>query len=222
VSQISFGLVGAGGFGREVMPFVRASVSHAIGCSEKELRLYFLETGTVQHRMVNGVELISVDEFLSINGEKFYNCAIGSGHVRQMIDEQIAESAQLISLISPDSRNLTSNSLGIGAIMCPFSMLTSNAVVGKSFQCNIYAYAAHDAVVGNYVTFAPGVHCLGNVQIDDFAYIGAGAVIKQGRTGAPTRIGSGAIIGMGAVVTRDVEAGVTVVGNPARILTRDN
>ncbi|ESQ99725.1 hypothetical protein F753_08980 [Stutzerimonas chloritidismutans AW-1] len=54
----------------------------------------------------------------------------------------------------------------------------------------------------------------------DYAYIGTGAIIKQGRPGKPLRIGKGAVVGMGAVVTKDVADGAVVVGNPAKPLAR--
>jgi acetyltransferase-like isoleucine patch superfamily enzyme len=47
------------------------------------------------------------------------------------------------------------------------------------------------------------------------ASIGSGAVVLCG-----VRIGAGALVGAGAVVTRDVEPGEVVVGNPARVLAR--
>ena len=75
-------------------------------------------------------------------------------------------------------------------------------------------------MIGDFVTFAPGVKCNGNIHIQDHVYIGAGAVIKQGKPDQPLVIGAGAIVGMGAVVTKSVPPGATVVGNPARIVTK--
>ncbi|MOA44288.1 Maltose O-acetyltransferase [compost metagenome] len=50
------------------------------------------------------------------------------------------------------------------------------------------------------------------VSIGSNVWIGAGALILPGVT-----IGDDAIVGAGSVVTRDVEAGATVMGNPARV-----
>ena len=44
-------------------------------------------------------------------------------------------------------------------------------------------------------------------------------MIKQGTPDQPLVIGKEAIVGMGAVVTKSVPAGATVVGNPARIVS---
>jgi acetyltransferase-like isoleucine patch superfamily enzyme len=49
-------------------------------------------------------------------------------------------------------------------------------------------------------------------HVEDDASIGSGATILGG-----VRIGKGALVGAGAVVTRDVPAGATVYGNPARV-----
>lgn len=106
--------------------------------------------------------------------------------------------------------------LGEGSILCGFTQMTSNIRIGRYFHANIYSYVAHDCVIGDFVTFAPGVKCNGNIHIDDHAYVGTGAILKQGTPDKPLRIGRGAVIGMGAVVTKDVAPGETVVGNPAR------
>ncbi len=53
------------------------------------------------------------------------------------------------------------------------------------------------------------------IAIGDNAWIGGGAIVCPGVT-----IGADAVVGAGSVVTRDVPAGATVVGNPARPLSR--
>ena len=58
-----------------------------------------------------------------------------------------------------------------------------------------------------------GVETALPVTIEDRVWIGGGAILLPGIT-----IGREAIVGAGAVVTRDVPAGARVVGNPARIL----
>ncbi len=53
----------------------------------------------------------------------------------------------------------------------------------------------------------------GSIVLGRGCYLGAGTIILQG-----VRVGEEAIIGAGAVVTRDVPPGVTVVGSPARVI----
>ena len=88
------------------------------------------------------------------------------------------------------------------------------------FHANIYSYVEHDAVIGDYVTFAPRVNCNGNITIKDLAFVGAAAAIRQGASGRPNVIGRAAVIGMGAVVLDSVADGEIVAGNPARPILR--
>ena len=51
------------------------------------------------------------------------------------------------------------------------------------------------------------------VYIENEVWIGAGAIILKG-----VRIGEGAVLGAGSVVTKDVERGAIVAGNPAKLV----
>lgn len=83
-----------------------------------------------------------------------------------------------------------------------------------------YTHTLHMIVKQELCYICSGAKCNGYVVIEDNAYIGSGAVIKQGVPNRPLIIGAGAIIGMGAVVTKSVPAGITVCGNPAREMKR--
>lgn len=217
--KIVFGLYGAGGFAREVMPLAVQYLS-ALSPAHADLttQIVFVETSPEKPE-VNGYPVISEQEFFELDCcERYFNLAIADSKVRERLAVAcIAKGAKPLSLLSKNAIFYENNQIGEGAIICALSMVTSNAKIGKFFHSNIYSYVAHDCVIGDYVTFAPNVHCNGNVHIHNHAYIGTGALIKQGTRIKPLVIGEGAIIGMGAVVTKDVPAFTTVVGNPAKI-----
>ncbi|CAK9889408.1 MULTISPECIES: acetyltransferase [Pseudomonas] len=209
--QRMIGVYGAGGFGREVLPLVREQYVDDPVC--------FIVDGT-EDKEVNGCPVYTYQEYLQIpHARKAVVLAIGSSAARESLAAQCKQdNIDVVSVRASNSIILDSVEIGEGAVLCHFTQLTSNIKIGKQFQANIYSYVAHDCVIGDYVTFAPNVSCNGNVHIEDHAYIGTGAVIKQGSSAQPLVIGKGAIVGMGAVVTKSVAAGVTVVGNPARPL----
>ncbi len=207
-----YGIVGVGGFGREVMPVARQMLESKR--SEPSELVFVDKEGAAP---IGGHRVISDAEFAAFGGERFFNVAVASSVVRRrIVTEMIDAGAKPFDIVAGNSILLDGNTIGDGAILSPFTTITSDVKIGSYFHCNIYSYVAHDCVIGDYVTFAPAVKCNGNVVVRDGAYVGTGAIIRQGTPGAPLVIGEGAVIGMGAVVTRSVEAGITVIGNPAR------
>jgi sugar O-acyltransferase (sialic acid O-acetyltransferase NeuD family) len=212
-----FAIFGASGYGREVLPLVRQQLRATL--TEGDADLVFVDDYP-QASVVNGQRVLTYAQWLSEPASSRYmNVAIANSQVRQNLAQRCAtDGVQFFEVRAANVVQLDEVQLGDGAVLCPFVTLTSNIRIGQHFQANIYSYVAHDCVLGDFVTFAPGVMCNGNVHIEDHAYIGTGAIIKQGLPGAPLVIGRGAVVGMGAVVTKSVPPGVTVVGNPARPL----
>jgi sugar O-acyltransferase (sialic acid O-acetyltransferase NeuD family) len=172
---------------------------------------------------VNGYPCLKWPDFLELESSQRLVClAIADGTVREKLDKKCIDAG--VSYFSPRSNQtiiMDDVQIGEGAILSPYVTITSNIRIGRHFHANLYSYVEHDCIIGDFVTFAPGVKCNGNVVIEDFAYIGTGAILRQGTPGKPLVIGEGAVVGMGAVVTKSVSAGTTVVGNPARPLEKD-
>lgn len=216
MSDKLIGVYGASGFGKEVMPLVRAQFTEL----NKE-NFIFIDDGQANTDL-NGYQVLSYTDFINNSKtDKRVTIAIANSQVREKLVARLnQDNVQHLEIQAANTVILDEVEIGEGSLLCPFTCLTSNIKIGKFFHANIYSYVAHDCVIGDYVTFAPGVKCNGNIHIEDHAYIGTGAVIKQGTPDKPLVIGKGAIVGMGAVVTKSVPAGVTVIGNPARILEK--
>lgn len=212
-----YGVYGAGGCGRGVLPLVRQQLLTSLASDE----LVFVDDHPPS-ASVNGHPCLTYAQFLQHPApEKAMSLAVANGVVREKLASRcIADGIGFFQVRADNVIQMDSVEIGDGAILSPFVTLTSNIRIGCHFQANLYSYVEHDCVIGDFVTFAPGVKCNGNVWVNDHAYIGAGAVIKQGTPEQPLVIGKGAVVGMGAVVTRRVPDGATVIGNPARILEK--
>ena len=209
-----FAVYGVSGCGRGVMPLARAQLARE-GIPATQL-VFVDDRPEVEE--VNGHRVLRYEEFVRVDAStRQIVIAIANSAVRERLAGRCAaDGVQPWTVRASNAVVMDDVSLGEGAALSPFVTLTSNIRIGRHFHANLYSYVEHDCVIGDFVTFAPGVKCNGNVRIEDHAYIGAGAVIKQGKPGQPLVIGRGALVGMGAVVTRDVPPGITVVGNPAK------
>lgn len=216
MSQL-IGIYGASGFGKEVMPLVRQHYSQL-----NQDNIVFIDDGG-RLEQLDGYKVLSYQQFMQHPAtQKAVTIAIADSQVREKLNAKLVQdNIEIINVIANNALQYDNITMGEGSIICGFVHLTSNIKIGKGFHANIYSYIAHDCVIGDFVTFAPRVSCNGNVHIEDHAYIGTGAVLRQGTPDKPLIIGKGAIVGMGAVVTKDVPAGVTVVGNPARPLIKN-
>jgi sugar O-acyltransferase (sialic acid O-acetyltransferase NeuD family) len=208
---------GASGFGREVMPLLRAQVA-----DDPDALCVFVDD-SVTNEFVNGHKCMTFEQFLGLPAKhRAATIAIGDGNIRRKLAAKCGGAGvHSIDVRAKNSVFFYESQAAEGLVLCSFATITANAKVGRHYHGNIYSYVAHDCVIGDFVTFAPGVMCNGNVHIEDHAYIGTGAILRQGKPDKPLIIGAGAIVGMGAVVTRDVPPGVTVVGNPAKPLIKD-
>ena len=213
-----YAVYGIGGLGREVMPLVRAQLGKLPAADDHTL--VFVDDAAAAGQKVNGHDAVTYVEFLRMSAESRQAAiaiAINSGAIRRRLAERCgADGISAFPVVAESAMFLDAVEIGEGAIVGPHALITSNTSIGRHFCGNYHSYVAHDCVVGDFVTLAPGARVNGNTVLEDGAYVGSGAVIRQGSPGNPVVIGRNAVVGMGAVVTRSVAPGAIVIGNPAR------
>lgn len=149
-------------------------------------------------RLVNGVGSIDSTVSRRIAYEKFRE--------KQYIFETVIHPS---AIIAPEILIEDGVEIMAGAIVQPGVRLGPNVII------NTGARVDHDCSIDAHAHIAPGVTLSGNVHIAQGAHIGTGASIIQG-----IRVGESSVVGAGAVVISDVQAGDIVVGVPARSVAR--
>jgi sugar O-acyltransferase (sialic acid O-acetyltransferase NeuD family) len=139
------------------------------------------------------------------------NVAIGDNYTRyekyQMLRRFGLEPA---SVIHPRAHISRFVEVGQGVVVLAHATITPGTVI-EDFSCvNTAASVDHDNHLGTACHVMPKATLTGTVEVGDFAYVGAGSVVKQNLA-----IGKYSYIGAGAVVVKDVAEGVIVRGVPA-------
>ena len=113
------------------------------------------------------------------------------------------------AVVSPHAR------LGAGSVVCAGAVVDPGAILGEACIVNIGASVSHHCELGPGVHVGGGANLAGRVRVGACSLIGTGAVMRGGLV-----VGDNVVVGAGAVVVRPVDDGLTVVGNPARPLSR--
>ena len=88
--------------------------------------------------------------------------------------------------------------------------------IGEGTKIDHHCHIAHGAKIGKHNTLANGCIIEGSCEVGDYNTFGAGVIVQT-----KVKIGNNCIFGSGAVVTKDVEDNSVMVGNPARLLRKN-
>ena len=115
--------------------------------------------------------------------------------------------------IAPNAFVAASANLGPGCVVCPGSAVMANAQVGVNVIINTLSSVDHDCLVGDHSQITAGVTLGGEVRMGKNCFLGIKAAVVPRVT-----IGDNVMIMAGSTVTADIDGGVVVGGNPARIV----
>lgn len=142
--------------------------------------------------------------------------SVGNNEVRKRIAETMGD-RNLITLIHSKTVISPSVTINNGTVVMAGVVINAETVIGKHCIINTNASIDHECYIEDFVHISPNVALAGNVVVGEGTHVGIGASVIQG-----VNIGKWCTIGAGAVIIKDVPDYSVIVGNPGRIIKKNN
>ena len=155
-----------------------------------------------------------------IDKSNFFFVCIGmmDGKLRHKISKILRDMGlSQFSLISKNSLIDKTSKFGKGTLIMPNAVVHKFSKIGDNCYLNVNSVIDHECIIGNGVHLMGSCYLAGRVHVEDYASVGANATILP-----DIKIGKNAIIGAGAVVTKNVKDNEVVMGNPAKFYRLNN
>lgn len=202
-------IIGAGGFGREVLVWSRQIPQHA---RDWELFGFIDDNPKALDGFQIDLKIIGAVTDFEPQEDFLFTCAIGDPKIKMNICESLRRKGALFTnIIHPTAIVGANCRLGTGIILCPRSILTTNVTVGDFVTINLHSTVGHDA------TLEAGCTLSGHCSINGAAYLEEGVFMGSHVVVLPSvRIAQYTKVGACSNVLKHVKKTCVVYGNPAR------
>ena len=138
---------------------------------------------------------------------------VGDNFVRRGLGEKCMQwGVELITAVHPTAVVSRSARVGSGTVVMAQAAINADARIGRGVIVNTLSVIEHDVEIGDFASVSPNASMGGASRLGPLSHLCLGASAIPG-----VNIGSGAIVGAGAVVVRNIPDGVVAFGVPARI-----
>jgi len=205
-------IVGAGGFGREVLQWARdAWPEHA-----ERIAGFLSDDPRRLDGFSTGLEILGrVDAYEQHPGD-YLLLGIGVAYSRRIVAERlIARGAEFATLVHPTAVVARSARVGRGSVVCPGAVVSDSATLGTCVLVNYHASFGHDSSAGDFAVLSPYATLGGGATIGDDVFLGLHASVGPGRI-----VGARSKVSANSCVLSDTPADSIIYGVPGRIVPR--
>jgi sugar O-acyltransferase (sialic acid O-acetyltransferase NeuD family) len=208
-------IAGAGDFARELL-WLCSSISSDLRQWESMCFIdddVELARSRMQQYQIDAPVIGKIDDFSPKAGDLLI-CAIGSPRTKLAVCEKLqAKGGKFTNIIHPTAAIGPRAQLGHGVIIAQSSLISVDVLIGNFVTINTSSGCGHDAVVGDGCTISAQCDITGHAHLERGVFLGSHATVLP-----RVRVGEFAVVGAGTVAFRDVKAGQTVIGVPAKVL----
>lgn len=209
---MTLGVFGASGLGREVNMIARKMNTEK---HRWEKIIYIDDNDAIGE--ILGVPSYSFQTAKERFEDLEISIAVGEPKSREEIYKRVTDSGvRLATVIHPGVYIDESSSVGDGVIICEGVTMTSCVRLDDNVYVHPHAVIGHDIHIGKHSVIGSNAEIGGANHIGERVFIGFMAGTLQGLT-----VGDDAEISAGSIVFRDIAPGMIVMGNPARVIRKN-
>lgn len=205
----------AGAYGIEVLD----SVNRINQIEKRWTEIFFIDDSIESGSRINGVPAFSFEAAREVFDKSLDVCITNGNPVaRKLIRGRLANfEPKLVNVVDHSSIVSEYAVLGSGVIVSEQVIISARSIVSDNVSINRQSIIGHDVFIGQDSAISSQVNLGGNVQVGNGTFVGMGAKIRE-----RVVIGNQCVIGMGSVVMSDVPDGVLALGNPARVIKKND
>lgn len=186
-------------------------------CGKKIRGLYHYEEGKTGSSIYGYPVLGTFDDLFSsdITNQQFA-LSMGDNKIRaRLFDKITALDGIPVNIIHPSASVSSRAKLGQGVIIGANSTIHPDVCIGNNTMIGENVVITHSTKIGASCLIASGNIIGSYIEFGDFIFSGLGAIYISDKV---PQVGSEAVIGAGSVITKAVQPGQTIAGNPGRKL----
>lgn len=205
-------IVGAGGFGREVLQWSRdawpdqaSRIEGFLSDDPNRLDGFSTDVGVVG----------TTSDYRPAEGE-YLLLGVGVPYSRRRLAERLqACEGRFLTLVHPQAIVASTAEIGDGSVICPFAVVSDSAWIGRCVLVNYHASLGHDASAGDFAVLSPYATLGGAARVDEEVFLGLHASVGPGRN-----VGARSKVSANSCVLSDSAPDSIIFGVPGRVARR--